>query len=150
MTEQAQRGRPRKEEQPEDRRERRRKDGALENAGMRLTIPEWVLEKYPETEYRLAWITDDGARVQQKHNQDWDPVGGIEPVPGAFDRHGNPVKQVLHVKRADWDAADKHKLEIRRREIEDQAQRGKVSSKSDAGDALDDRTTYADASNRLR
>lgn len=136
---------------PEERRERRRKDGEAQNAGLRLDIPEWVYEKYPRTNFRLAWIRDEAARVQQKHNEDWDPVEGVNPVPGAHDRHGNPVNHILHVKRIEWVRADREAKEIRRRQIEDQATRGKVSGRGDdAGEGLAETVSYADASNRLR
>lgn len=136
---------------PEERRERRRKDGEGENAGLRLAIPEWVYEKYPRATYRLAWLRDEAARVQQKHNEDWDPVEGVTPVPGAHDRHGHPVNHILHVKRLEWVKDDRERKETTRRLIEDQATRGKVSGRGDdAGEGLADSVSYADASNRLR
>lgn len=132
-------------------RERRRKDGESQNAGLRLDIPEWVYEKYPRATYRLAWIRDEAARVQQKHNEDWYPVEGVTPVPGASDRHGNPVNHLLHVKRMEFVLADRANKEAMRRAIEDQAVRGKVTGRGDdVGEALSENVSYADASNRLR
>lgn len=136
---------------PEERRERRRKDGEFENAGLRLAIPDWVYEKYPKSEYRVAWVRGDNARMQQKYNEDWDPVEGVDPVPGAYDRHGNPVNHVLCVKRMEWVREDRDRKEERRKAIEDQASRGKVSGKGDdTGEALADNISYTDGNNRLR
>src|SRR3569833_3442028 len=75
---------------PEERRERRRKDGEVQNAGLRLAIPDWVYEKYPETQFRHRWLRDDPGRIMQKNNEDWDPVEGVNPVPGARGRGGGP------------------------------------------------------------
>lgn len=158
--EQPRRGRPPKAEagkevaavKPEMRRERRRKDGDIDNAGLRLTIPDWVREKYPKTEFQLAWISDDPTRMRQKHQEDWDPVEGVSPVPGAFSRQlQKPVDHILHVKRMEWVQADRAKAEERRKRTEEQAAIGKASGKGDdAGVNLPDNVSYADASNRLR
>lgn len=153
MTEsvEAQKGHKIEAQRPQERRERRRKDGEAENAGLRLAIPDWVYEKYPRNAFRLAWIRGDTARMQQKHGQDWDPVEGIEPVPGAADRHGNPVNHVLCAKRLEWVMEDRAKAEDRRKHIEDQATRGRVTGKGDdAGEALSEAVSYADGANRLR
>ena len=157
--EQPRRGRPPKakaengaQEAPETRRERRRKDGDANNAGMRLSIPDWVRDKYPKTEFKLAWITEDPARMAQKYNEDWDPVAGVDPIPGAFSRQLNkPVNHILHAKRMEWVESDRVKAEARRKRIEEQAATGKVSGKGgDAGESLSENISYADASNRLR
>lgn len=138
-------------QRPHERRERRRKDGEAENAGLRLAIPDWVYDKYPKNAFRLAWIRGDTARMQFKHGQDWDPVDGVEPVPGAADRHGNPVNHVLCVKRVEWVMEDRAKAEDRRKHIEDQATRGRVTGKGDdAGEGLSEAVSYADGANRLR
>jgi hypothetical protein len=155
--EQPRRGRPPKQiaegeaVETATRRERRRKDGDSENAGLRLAIPEWVYEKYPRNEFKLAWIIDDPARLHQKHGEDWDVVENVTRVPGATDKHGNPTDMILHVKRLEWDREDKARLETRRREIERQAEGGKVSGLGDdAGQTLSEKHSYADGANRLR
>lgn len=140
-----------KEQKPENRRKRRRKDGEAQNAGLRLAIPDGVQERYPKTDFRLAWVRDDPGRMQQKHNEDWDPVEGVEPVPGAHDKHGNPVKHILMVKRQEWVQEDRDKKERARKLIEDQANRGKVTGQgADAGGGLAETVSYTDGSNRLR
>jgi hypothetical protein len=136
---------------PDDRRERRRKDGEAENAGLRLAIPDSVYERYPRNAFRLAWIRGDTARMHQKHGQDWDPVDGVDPVPGAIDRHGNPVNHILCAKRLEWVMEDRARAEERRKLVEDQAARGRVSGKGDdAGEGLSEKVSYTDGANRLR
>lgn len=157
---QPQRGRPRNDAEqpaidnqqaPEERRERRRKDGEAENAGMRLAIPDAVYEKYPRKHFKLAWIADDPGRMHLKHSQDWDVVAGVTRVPGARDVNGNPVDHVLCVKRQEWVDEDRARLEQRRKEIERQAEIGKVAGRGDDnGQTLAENVSYAEASNRLR
>jgi len=133
------------------RRERRRKDGEAENAGMRLAIPDWAYEKYPKSHFKLAWIVDSPGRLYQKMKEDWDPVDGAEHVPGASDKNGNPANHVLCVKLREWDEADKASLETKRREIERQAEGGKVTGRdADPEPTLAENVSYAGASNRLR
>lgn len=157
--EQPRRGRPPKSQEdlgegvqaPQQRRERRRKDGEAENAGMRLAIPDWAYEKYPKQQFKLAWITDSPGRLHQKHQEDWDAVEGVDPVPGASDKNGNPTNMILHVKWRDWVDEDKAKLETRRKEIERQAEKGHVTGMGDdRGQTLAENVSYAEASNRLR
>jgi len=156
IQEQPRRGRPPKEATvgataPEERRERRRKDGEVQNAGLRLAIPDWVYEKYPETQFRHRWLRDEPGRIMQKYNEDWDPVEGVNPVPGAHDRNGDPVKLILHVKRKEWADQDRARAEERRRDIERQAERGRVTARGDdAGATLAENVAYADDANRLR
>lgn len=152
----ARRGRPPKQEGADgdailNRRERRRKDGEEQNAGYRLVIPEWVREKYPEGQYAYCWIVNEPARIADAHSRDWDPVDGVDRIPGAFDRHGNPADHILHVKRREWVREDLEKREVGRRQIEEQAARGRVTGRGDDnGPGLSESVSYAEASNRLR
>jgi|GEM_PF-6781086 len=142
---------PVEEQKAIKRRKRRRKDGEAQNAGLKLAFPDWVHEKFPDKEFRKAWIRDDGARVLQKHNEDWDPIEGVDPVPGAYDRHGNPVNHIAIVKRLDWVQEDRAKKEVMRKQIEDQTARGIVSGQGDdAGGGLAQKVSYTDGANRLR
>lgn len=140
-----------KDQKATKRRKRRRKDGEAQNAGMKLVFPDWVHEKFPKTDFRVAWIRDDAGRVLQKHNEDWDPIEGVDPVPGAFDRHGNPVNHIAVVKRRDWVQEDRDKKEVLRKQIEDQTSRGNVSGQGDdKGAGLAQSVSYTDGANRLR
>lgn len=142
---------PMRELAPEERTERRRKDGDGDNMGLRLAIPDWVYEKYPRQHYKLRWLTDEPGRVAMKHREDWDRVEGVSPVPGSYDRNGNPASQVLFVKRMEWVLEDRKHAETRRRDIEQQMERGRITGKGDdAGTSLAEDITYADESNRLR
>ena len=136
-----------------DRRERRRKEGDAEVLGLKLPIPQWVYDKYPKTEFRHRWFRAESGRMFAKTKaDDWDPVEGIEPVPGAHDQHGTPVEHVLCVKYLDWWKADRAKMEARRIEVEEQIRRGDVTGKGDdaGGEALSSDVSYASESNRLR
>lgn len=143
----APRGRP---PRTAERRERRRKDGDIEGNDLKLPIPDWVAEKYPATDYRLRWFRDEPGRLATKFKQDWDPVEGVQPVPGAQDKFGNPINHVLHVKHEDWYQADRARMEDRRAEIIKQMERGTVKGQGDdAGQTLRSEVSYADAANRL-
>lgn len=139
-----------KPQREEYRRERRRKAETADDLGIRLPIPDWVYDKYPATEFRHRWLRDEPGRIATKYNQDWDPVEGIDPVPGAQDRHGNPCNHILHIKKLDWYQQDRAKMEDRRKAIVKQMERGDVRGVGDdAGENLRTEISYADASNRL-
>jgi hypothetical protein len=144
----ARRGRPPRA--TDDRRERRRKEGDLEEFDLKLPIPDWVLDKFPSAEYQHRWFRDEPGRLAIMHKQDWDPVEGVDPVPGAQDKFGQPIKHVLMVKYLDWYEADRAKMEDRRKEVVKQMERGNVKGAGDdAGQTLRSEVSYADASNRL-
>ena len=157
MEESARRGRPPKQNGEDgsaihERRERRRKDGEEQNAGLRLVIPDWVREKYPESQYAYCWIINEPVRIADAHKRDWDPVDGVDRIPGAYDRHGAPTDHILHVKRQEWVREDREKAEAQRRQIEAQAERGRVTGRGDdaSGAGLSENVSYTEASNRLR
>lgn len=144
----ARRGRPPRA--TDDRRPRRRQEGALEEFDVKLPIPDFVLEKYPSTEYQLRWFRDEPGRIAAIHKQDWDAVEGVAPVPGAQDKFGNPINHILQVKYLDWYEADRAKMEDRRKEMVKQMERGSVKGAGDdTGPTLGSEVSYADAANRL-
>jgi hypothetical protein len=140
-------------EDTQGRRERRRKEGQEGLDGLKLPIPEWVFDKYPEGSFVHRWFRAEKGRIYSKTQaDDWDPVDGVDHVPGAHDQHGNAVDHVLCVKYRDWWEADRAKADVRRRETEDQMRRGVVAGKGDdAGEAgLTSEISYASGLNRLR
>lgn len=133
-----------------DRRERRRVEGTEEGNDLKLPIPDWVYEKYPAAEYRHRWFRDEPGRLATKFKADWDPVEGVDPVPGAQDKFGNPINHVLHIKFQDWYEQDRTKMEDRRKETIKQMERGAIKGEGDdAGKTLRSEFSYADAANRL-
>lgn len=92
----------------EVRTERRRKPGSTTHYGMKLHIDKAALD--PAYSYR--WANDKGGRIQDLHDEDWDPVkrleaaGGDGPgtVPQKFvgTEAGKPIKAVLLKKRKEW------------------------------------------------
>lgn len=144
MTEQA---KPRREA---ERRERRRTPETVDDSGLKLPIPDWVYDKYPKSEYTHRWFRDEPGRIATKFKQDWDAVEGVEPVPGAHDRHGQPCDHILHIKMLDWYLQDRAVLDERRKAIVKQMERGEVRGNgNDAGENLRPEVSYADAANRL-
>lgn len=134
----------------DDRRQRRRTEATTEEFDVKLPIPDWVQEKYPSTEYQLRWFRDEPGRLATMHKQDWDTVEGVEPVPGAQDKYGQPIKHILQVKYLDWYEQDRAKMEDRRKEVVKQMERGSVKGAGDdAGQTLRSEVSYADAANRL-
>lgn len=141
------RGRPGRDD---DRRKRRRKEGVEEGLDLKLPIPDFVLEKFPSTQFRHRWFRDEPGRLAAKFKEDWDPVEGVDPVPGAHDKFGNPINHVLHVKHLDWYEQDRARMEDRRKETIKQMERGTVRGQGDdAGQTLRSEVSYADAGNRL-
>ena len=149
--EQARRGRT-PQSGTEARRDRRMKEGQTETEGLKLPIPDWVSEKFPASEYEFYWFRDTQGRLYAAHKRDWDPLDGVEPVPGAADEHGRPVNHVLHIKFKDWVLADRDKREGARKQIEGQMKRGEVAAgKGDdaTGATLSRDISYASESNTL-
>lgn len=133
-----------------DRRERRRPEGYTEDNDLKLPIPDWVYDKFPTSDYRHRWFRDEPGRLATKFKMDWDPVEGMDPVPGAQDKFGNPISHILHVKYQDWYEQDRAKMEERRKETIKQMERGTVKGQGDdAGQTLRSEVSYADAANRL-
>ena len=133
-----------------ERRERRRTEEGTDDLGVKLPIPDWVYDKFPATTYRHRWFRDEPGRIATKFKQDWDAVEGVDPVPGAHDRHGQPCNHILHIKHLDWYLQDRAKMEERRKTIVKQMERGSVRGVGDdAGENLRPEVSYADASNRL-
>lgn len=144
MTEQQ---KPRREE---TRRTRRRTAETTDDTGIKLPIPDWVYDKYPVTEYQHRWFRDEPGRIATKYKQDWDPVEGVDAVPGAHDRHGQPCNHILHIKLLEWYNQDRVALEDRRKQIVKQMERGNVRGVGDdSGENLRPEVSYADAANRL-
>ena len=141
------RGRPQRNA---ERRERRWEGGEADNGDLKLPIPDWVSEKFPESEYRHRWFRDEPGRIAAHFKRDWDPVEGVDPVPGAQDKFGNPISHILHVKYRDWYEQDRAKMEDRRKETLRQMERGHISGEGDdAGKTLRSEVSYADSANRL-
>lgn len=154
MTEvQARRGRRAdRAELPEGWAGRTRKRATNDGLGLKLPIPDDVYQKYPKTLFRHRWIRAEKSRMYAKTKVgDWEPVEGVDPVPGAADQHGNAVEHVLCVTRRDWWEEDRAKREDRRKEIEAQFRRGKVTGQGDdaSGAGLSPEISYAEPSNRL-
>lgn len=135
-----------------DRRQRRYSGEQTEVEGLNLPIPDWVKEKFPSSEYELRWFVNTPDRMHNAHKRDWDPVEGVDPVPGAVDKNGTPREHVLSVKFKDWCEQDRDRREVARKEIEGQMRRGEgVPSvdKDAAGERLSRDVSYASESNRL-
>ncbi len=152
-TEQPRRGRPPRAEtaMTEGRRERRRTAGAPETMGLKLEIPTWVKDKYPERQFVYRWFVNAPGRAEWAHANDWDRVEGADEV-HATDKDGRPAPHVLHVKHRDWYETDRRPREDARDELQKQMERGNVTEKGDgAGETLSQRHQYAEAtsSNRL-
>lgn len=130
------RGRPRRNAAlPEQWRDRQRKGETEDGLGLKLPVPDWVYEKYPKTLFRHRWFRAEKGRMYAKTKVgDWEPVEGVDPVPGAADQHGNPVDHVLCITRLDWWQADRAKKEKRRKQIEEQFRRGNISGGSNVVD----------------
>lgn len=137
----------------EGRRARRRPDGVgTDEVSLKLAIPTWVKEKYPETEFVHRWFAARPGRIEWAKQNDWDPVEGgeIKAVP-ATDKDGNAAPHMLFVKYRDWYEADRGHREASRLELEQQMLRKGAQAKGDnGGETLSSDVSYADASNRLR
>lgn len=116
----------------EVRTERRRKRGSVNAIGnQRLAVDKEKLD--PSFEHR--WVKDNGYRVSQLHQQDWDPVphqvvdetdgeGASNKKFGGVGEMGKPYEMVLMRKRKDWfeeDQAEKHEAS---REVDRQIKSG--------------------------
>ena len=136
-----------------ERRAKRRQEGATEDEGLKLPIPDWVREKYPPTEFEYYWFTGTPARLHQAQKKDWYPVDGGEGarLPGASDKEGLPVEHILCVKPKEWYVADRSPREALRLEQEEQMLRGNLAGKGDDAGAggLSSDISYASASNRV-
>lgn len=154
-TQPARRGRPRRNaELPENWRDRQRRGETDDGFGMRLPIPEEVYDRYPRTLFKHRWFRAEKGRMYAKTKiGDWEPVEGVDPVPGAADSQGNPVEHVLCVTRLDWWKADRAKRETARKAVEEQFRRGNVAGKGDDASSAtlqpDDYTAETAAANRL-
>ena len=125
--------------------QRRRKQGAEEDHGLKLPIPQETENFYPPKTFMLRWFRNEDSRIKTMHGQDWDLVEGVDPVPGATDRHGNPVEHVLMVKRRDWYEEDRAWREDRRKETERRVIKGDlagIGAGEDAGEALAESIRY--------
>jgi len=155
LHEQPRRGRPPRAETviQEGRRERRRPElGDTDEASLKLAIPDWVKDKYPESEYVYRWFASSPARMLVAKRNDWDAVEGVDSVP-ATDKDGKPADHILHVKYRDWYDSDRAPKEARRKDLEKQMLRGAVKDRGDGeGDTLSEKFQYEEAAsqNRLR
>ena len=115
MTDDRSQGRAAQEAQ----RRRRRGDSEL-SAGKRLHIPEEVQARLDAQGLVPRWVTDDGDRIQRLTKlDDYDPVEGVEPVPGVTRKDGTPTKAHLLAKRRDFIEEDQAKAEARRKATEE-------------------------------
>lgn len=106
-------GRPKKAEVMATER-RRRKTGA---ATHKLKIPDHVIEKHPDMEFR--WGKDDEGRMQQlTQNDDWDKVPGVTPIHAGVGAGGKAIKHHLLMKPKAFMAADRAEKMARLDEME--------------------------------
>lgn len=105
-------GRPKREEQTQAER-RRRKGGTTD----KLAIPQSVKNKHPDMEFR--WGRDDGGRMQQLTiNDDWDKVPGVEPIHGGRGENNQAMKMHLLMKPKTFMAEDRKEKEAKLKALE--------------------------------
>jgi hypothetical protein len=107
----------------EERRERRRKPGALSAQGKRLVVDESKLDRN-KFEYRFA--NDTKGRLQQLHADDYDPApeGESDHRLAGTDETGKPFNAVLMRKRKDWYDDDQKEKMRPLKEMDDAIRRG--------------------------
>lgn len=94
-------GRPKREETTQT--ERRRRGGGVTD---KLEIPKWVLEKYPDMEFRYG--SDRPGRMQQLTvHDDWDKVPGYDPLHGGKGENGRSEQLHLLMKPKAFMEADR-------------------------------------------
>jgi hypothetical protein len=120
----------------EVRTERRRKPGSVILSGLKLGVPEEMLDR---NTYEYRWANDKGNRIRQLHDADWDRVseavkedvdgmGSIQSkIVGTED--GKPVNAVLMRKRKDWYQADQKEKSNVLDAMDDDIRRGKGHTK---------------------
>lgn len=111
--------------------ERRRKPGATVLSGLKLGIPEEMLDR---SNFEYRWANDKGNRVAQLTADDWDAVS--EPVKADSDGSGSvqtkivgtdggkPVSAILMKKRKDWYLADRKESQKPLDETDEAIRRG--------------------------
>lgn len=107
--------------------ERRMKPGSIAATGLQLYVP----EENKDPKYAHRWVNDDGRRVEQLYQQDWDKVD--DPVKPDSDGVGsvqtktvgaNGKKAVLMRKRKDWYETDQRAKQKPLDEMDEAIRRG--------------------------
>ena len=117
----------------EVRTERRRKPGSIIAQGLKLHVPDTA----KDDNYVYRWVNDQGQRVQQMTDNDWDPA----PFEGKSTESrvvgtdsGKPTKGLLMRKRKDWHQADQKEKRANLAETDKAIQRGTAHAQSGEAD----------------
>lgn len=138
----------------EVRQERRRKPGSTSMVGLKLTVDESKLDR---ENYSYRWVNDQGGRMAQLRDNDWDPApeqavpngdgpGTVGAKVAGTDESGKPFNAVLMRKRKDWFDAD-YKEKMAPLDEMDKAIRAGVNVSKEA--ALQDGVYTPDGGNKL-
>lgn len=107
--------------------ERRRRVDGEGGKRLHLAIPDEVREKLAAEGRTARWVNDTRGRVADLTiRDDYDPVGGVEPVKVDTDDEGKPVYARLFSKRNDFIEEDRRNAETKRKETEAGMLRGKT------------------------